>query len=89
MHEMLTFDLASVDLRTIPQTAALADQKMLALKAEEQWWLDMLMSGHPSYISWQELKKIDWQWENATKIGGFQNEVQHLVRDWSDGLFYG
>jgi hypothetical protein len=25
----------------------------------------------------------------AFKLGGFQNEVQHLVRDWSDGLFYG
>jgi hypothetical protein len=21
--------------------------------------------------------------------GGFQNEVQHFIRDWNDGLFYG
>ena len=23
------------------------------------------------------------------EIGGFQNEVQHFIRDWNDGLFYG
>lgn len=63
MHEMLTFDLASVDLRKIPKTAALADQKMRSLTPEEKWWLDTLMSGHPPLITSQELKKIDWCWE--------------------------
>ena len=39
------------------------------------------------------LKIIDnwlkFYYYNLYLIGGFQNEVQHLVRDWNDGLFYG
>lgn len=86
MHEMLTFDLASVDLRKIPQTAALADQKMLSLAAEEQWWLDMLMSGHPPYISSQELKKVEWHWEGATKIPTYLLQKSYTSHAGNTGM---
>ena len=42
---LLKFDLTSVDLRTIPKTAALFDQKLSSLTAEQGWWLDILKSG--------------------------------------------
>jgi hypothetical protein len=32
---------------------------------------------------------VDFDYEFMYLFGGFQNEVQHLVRDWNDGLFYG
>lgn len=42
---LLHFDLKSVDLRTIPKTAALLDQKLSSLTPEQGWWLDTLVRG--------------------------------------------
>jgi hypothetical protein len=45
LHELMTWDCSQVDLRVIPTTAALQDQKVASLPAETKWWLDILMSG--------------------------------------------
>ena len=45
LDHLLKFDLTEIDLRTIPKTAALLDQKMASLTAEQSWWLDVLMRG--------------------------------------------
>jgi phage/plasmid primase-like uncharacterized protein len=45
LHYLQTFDLKSVNLRKIPLTAALLDQKILSMTAEQKWWFDMLSSG--------------------------------------------
>ena len=42
---LLRFDLNTVDLRSIPKTAALLDQKMSSLSPEQAWWLDLLNRG--------------------------------------------
>ena len=41
LHELLTFDLTQVNLRKPPQTAALADQKLLSLRPVDAWLLDI------------------------------------------------
>jgi len=41
----LNFDLSRVNLRSIPKTAALLDQKIESLTPEQAWWLDVLTSG--------------------------------------------
>jgi hypothetical protein len=45
LHHLLNFDLSSVNLREMPQTAALVDQKLSTLNAEQGWWLDTLRRG--------------------------------------------
>jgi hypothetical protein len=45
LHYLLNFDLKQVDLRTIPQTAALLDQKIESMTPEQAWWLETLMRG--------------------------------------------
>jgi ProQ/FINO family/Family of unknown function (DUF5906) len=45
LHDMLEFDLASVDLRVIPKTDALRDQKIASMTDEEKWYLDLLHEG--------------------------------------------
>jgi hypothetical protein len=45
LSELLDFDLSIVDLRHIPKTAALLDQKIASLSAEDGWWLDILKHG--------------------------------------------
>jgi hypothetical protein len=45
LYHLLHFDLTTVDLRTIPKTEALFEQKMSSLASEQSWWLDTLMRG--------------------------------------------
>jgi hypothetical protein len=45
LDHLAKFDLATVDLRTIPKTAALLDQKLSSLTPEKGWWLDVLTRG--------------------------------------------
>jgi hypothetical protein len=42
LWELLHFDLSTVDLRHIPKTDALLDQKIASLSPEDGWWLDIL-----------------------------------------------
>jgi hypothetical protein len=46
LHYLLTFDLTTVNLRTIPKTAALVEQKVASMTAEQGWWLDVLNRGY-------------------------------------------
>ena len=45
LRELLDFDLSTVDLRHIPKTEALLDQKIASLSPENAWWLDILRKG--------------------------------------------
>ena len=48
LADLLAFDLSSVDLRHIPRTAALLEQKIHSLDPIDGWWLDRLMAGAPT-----------------------------------------
>jgi len=45
MHFLLHHDYSGVNLRQIPMTEALLDQKINSLNHHEKWWLDLLMEG--------------------------------------------
>jgi hypothetical protein len=45
LHYLLNYDLRKVNLRKIPNTAALTDQKIASLTLEQSWWLDILRRG--------------------------------------------
>ena len=45
LYHLLNFDLTTVNLRSIPKTTALLDQKLSSLDAEQGWWLDVISRG--------------------------------------------
>jgi uncharacterized protein DUF5906/bifunctional DNA primase/polymerase-like protein len=46
LHHLLNFvDLTEIDLRTIPKTTALLEQKVASLNHTQAWWMDVLMRG--------------------------------------------
>lgn len=49
LHYLLNLDLSQTDLRQIPKTAALLEQKIASLTHEQAWLLDVLMSGRLPY----------------------------------------
>jgi hypothetical protein len=83
LHELRTWDLQGWHPRdNIPQTAALAAQKMLSVKPERRWLAGYLESGvldcqHPSRANWVE-------------AGAFYAQARRSVRAlerWSDWEF--
>lgn len=45
LHDLLAFDLSTVNLRRIPLTSALLEQKLRSLDSVESWWFERLFSG--------------------------------------------
>jgi hypothetical protein len=75
LHDLLTFDLSSVNLRQIPRTGALLEQKIHSLDPIDSWWLDRLMAGTPTrkHTSWlpvisSDLLREDYI-ESANQMG--------------------
>ncbi|MBB4287621.1 primase-helicase family protein [Roseospira goensis] len=48
LRDLLAFDLSTVNLRAIPNTAALAEQKAASMPPIHRWWYDRLMDGVPA-----------------------------------------
>ena len=48
LADLLRFDLTKVDLRKIPRTDALLDQKIRSFDPIESWWFDRLKAGTPT-----------------------------------------
>jgi hypothetical protein len=49
LHDLLAFDLDQIDLRHVPKTRALLEQKLRSLDPIESWLYDRLWSGAPMY----------------------------------------
>jgi len=45
LHYLLSIDLTEFNVRDVPKTSALREQKLLSLSLEEQWWFERLMDG--------------------------------------------
>lgn len=54
LYDLLRMDLSQFDLRSIPQTEALSEQKELSMSTEQQWWHGKLYAGrlHRSQDDW-------------------------------------
>lgn len=48
LADLLAFDLSTVNLRDVPATAALLDQKIHSFDSVTIWWLARLMAGSPT-----------------------------------------
>jgi hypothetical protein len=70
---LLTFDLSRVNLRVIPKTMALLEQKIVSLNPEQSWLFDLLRSGRftlgrgrrgsPAMQSGADLRQLYGTWE--------------------------
>jgi hypothetical protein len=61
LHDLLHFDLSKVNLRQIPLTAPLLEQKIRSLTPIESWWMAGLERGAPSrkWTLWPEVVRCD------------------------------
>jgi len=55
LYFLMNYDLRGYNVRAIPKTSALQDQKILSFSAEEEWWFSKLRDGKimADHESWQ------------------------------------
>ncbi|UCI08676.1 primase-helicase family protein [Mesorhizobium sp. B1-1-8] len=82
LHYLQSFDLNCVDLRKVPDTAALLDQKLASLPAFDRWWMTTLGRGELGYASdWPET--ID----KKAAYAAYEKDAAKLGRVMSDAEF--
>ena len=56
LHALQTRDLSNFDVRTVPRTEALLDQKVHSMTSNEEWWFRKLSDGVlvPMHASWED-----------------------------------
>lgn len=54
LHFLLNYDLTEFEVRHVPKTKALQEQKLLSLTPDEEWWYKKLMDGRvlDSHTKW-------------------------------------
>lgn len=63
LHYLMNLDISDFEVRSVPQTAALREQKLFSMSAEEQWWMERLMDGRTTATS------QDWgQWIQKERV---------------------
>jgi hypothetical protein len=82
LHELLTRDISGFEVRAVPQTEALATQKLFSLDSLDRWWLAVLERGFvlrsrhgvPEFGAWHEfystelLHRSYQQWCGDTRV---------------------
>lgn len=55
LHFLMTYDLKGYNVRDVPKTDALKEQKLLSLNVEQEWWYQKLCEGrlNQSHLEWQ------------------------------------
>jgi hypothetical protein len=84
LGDLLAFDLNSVDLRHVPRTDALLEQKIRSLDPIDSWWLDRLTAGTTTRNSdkWEIEVACDALYSDyiasAEQIGVRRKQPQHV-----------
>ena len=82
LYELLHHDCRGVNLRLVPKTDALMDQKSWGCRRVEKWWLECLVRGEQVYEGWQTVLTTSEVYEayihHAGKAG-----VNGRERRWS------
>jgi hypothetical protein len=86
-HLLNEVDCSKVNLRSIPQTAALLEQKVASMTAEQAWWLDVLRSGVlPGDKDGEGVSARDWMYADYIKHARDRG-VSRRVSETALGMF--
>lgn len=85
LHYLLTYDLSGFEVRLVPQTKALQDQKIMSMAPEVQWFYDKLVEGrllrHDS-TGWREKVMKDDLYQDYVNDLRDQGRNFRLSRTW-------
>jgi hypothetical protein len=60
LHYLLHRDISRFNIRAVPQTEALGEQKLQSLSPTDRWWFDKLVAGH--FEEGEHLSRVIYPW---------------------------
>jgi hypothetical protein len=84
LHDLLRRDISKFDIRRVPQTAALGEQKLLSLDPGLTWWHGRLASGE--LISSQVIASGPLAGTSTAPVPWGQVEKSRLQHDYEKGM---
>jgi hypothetical protein len=78
LFDLMHWDLEEVNLRDVPRTEALDEQKMFSMRPAEKWWFEKLREGAllPSHHQWrQEVLRDELHEDYAAALGKARNQA--------------
>ena len=88
LHDLLQYDCSGVNLRQVPTTAALVEQKLRSMSPHERWWYQKLAEGQllPDHEGWvPEAPKVALYQDYVTTLGKIG--VRHKSVETELGMF--
>jgi hypothetical protein len=81
LNELLHRDISRLNVRSVPNTAGLADQKIRSLRGFEAWWHEILQEGTiPGVVSDDSpFAAVEGHWTDTVKVNR-----DTLYRDYRD-----
>jgi hypothetical protein len=69
LHQLMTRDITLFDVRNVPQTQALKDQKVLSQTPMQQWWYSKLLDGRifQHHADWETVVEARLVFEDYSK----------------------
>jgi Family of unknown function (DUF5906) len=95
LYELLNFDLSKVNLREIPKTAALLEQKVQSQDDKQGWWLDFLHRGelpegcdikNRTPANLVQKSYLDHAKERGVRRRAIETALGIFLRKWAPGL---
>lgn len=68
LHDLLDYDLSNFNVRKVPQTEALADQKRLSMDSLHRWWSTVLHRGFVLRSRYGSKFFLDWSEFTSTEL---------------------
>jgi hypothetical protein len=75
LYYLQSLDLTDFEVRDVPDTKALQEQKMLSLSVEEEWWFRKLRDGR--------LQETDPDWVRHTSSDGIIDDFIKYAEKWN------
>ena len=84
LHDLQTHDLTTFDVRRVPVTAALQEQRERSLQGPTAWWLDVLQRGSlglPGHSDWAEEVRTEALYDSYKEFAKQRQERHPLPRN--------
>lgn len=82
-----SYDISNFQVRAVPDTAALGEQKLQGLKNVERWWMDVLQRGELAGIANHGPAGKGALWAESTMLVE-RRDVRHDYSNWMRGRRY-
>lgn len=91
LHDLLHHDLTGFDVRDVPDTKGLQEQKKLSLSVDRAWWMDVLHRGYvfrsrlgleDSFAQWHEEVSTELLYASYLEYAERKRERHSLTREY-------